>query len=236
MTAFARHATARPFWYLITPDDPDGAQWRARVAAALEARPDWVQYRNKAATLSERQKEAEWLCARAAAAGVAVVVINDDWRLAQSLGVGVHLGQGDGSLTEARQRLGPQAVIGASCYASRLRAEAAVAEGASYVAFGAVFLSQTKPGAQTAPLSLFAATRALGVLRVAIGGVTLARVPELLAAGVDGVAVIADLFAQPSLSAVAVRAAAWREAFDRWQCDCPSQQIEPKRGAEDGCQ
>ncbi|WP_217125303.1 thiamine phosphate synthase [Hydrogenophilus thiooxidans] len=206
-----------PFWYLITPDDPDTAQWRARVAAALEARPDWVQYRNKAAAPLVRRKEAEWLCARAAAVGVAVVVINDDGSLAQALGVGLHLGRDDGSLRAARERLGPAAVIGASCYASRERAEAAVAEGASYVAFGAVFPSQTKPDAVAAPLALFAASKGLGVPRVAIGGVTLARVPELLAAGVDGVAVIGDLFAPRSLAAVAARAAAWREAFDRWQ-------------------
>ncbi len=143
------------------------------------------------------------------------MVINDDWELAAALGVGVHLGRNDAPVALVRAHLGNRALIGASCYADLTLAKRRVAEGASYIAFGAVFPSPTKPDAVQAPLTLFGAAAALGVPRVAIGGITLERVPELIAAGADGVAVIHDLFGQPDPEAIATRAAAWRAMFDR---------------------
>ncbi|MEW4337037.1 thiamine phosphate synthase [Chromobacterium vaccinii] len=81
----------------------------------------------------------------------------------------------DGDIAAARVRLGADAVIGASCYDRVELARAALAAGASYVAFGAVFSSRTKPHAAAAPLSLFADAAALGANAVAIGGITAAR-------------------------------------------------------------
>ena len=75
------------------------------------------------------------------------MIVNDDAELAARLGVGLHLGQTDGSLSAARALLGRQAIIGATCHAQLELAEQAVAEGASYVAFGRFFNSSTKPGA-----------------------------------------------------------------------------------------
>lgn len=203
-----------PFWYLITPDGSDDSLWRTQVAAALAARPSWVQYRNKKAEPALARRQAEWLCTEATALGV-TVVINDDWELAAALGVGVHLGRNDAPVALVRARLGEQTLIGASCYADFALAKRQVAEGASYIAFGAVFPSPTKPDAVRAPLALFGEAAALGVPRVAIGGITLERVPELIAAGADGVAVIHDLFGLLDPEAVAARAAAWRAMFDR---------------------
>ncbi len=202
-----------PFWYLITPDDPDDARWRERVAAALPARPDLVQYRNKAASPQVQRAQVRWLVKSARAFGI-LPIVNDDVALAAELGASAHLGRDDGDLAAARARLGPGAMLGASAYDSLARAEAAVAAGASYVAFGAVYPSGTKPNAVRAPLSLFVKARRLGVPLVAIGGVTLDRVPELLAAGADGVAVIGDVFAHPD---VAARARAWGQAFAAWR-------------------
>ncbi len=177
--------------------------------AALAARPDVVQYRNKRTSPEGRGLQARWLVHKARAMGVEPI-INDDVALAAELGAGVHLGRDDGDLLAARAQLGARAIIGASAYASLACAQAAVAAGASYVAFGAVYPSATKPHAVRAPLALFAQARSLGVPLVAIGGVTLERVPELLAAGADGVAVIGDIFAHED---VAGRARAWGEAF-----------------------
>ncbi|MGB4672634.1 MAG: thiamine phosphate synthase, partial [Azovibrio sp.] len=89
----------------------------------------------------------------------------------------------------------------------------AVAEGASYVAFGAVHASPTKPGAARAPLSLFErARRELPVPACAIGGITLDNVAPVIAAGARLVAVISDLTGPPA--AMRARAAAYQRLFE----------------------
>jgi thiamine-phosphate pyrophosphorylase len=98
-------------------------------------------------------------------------------------------------------------LLGASCYDRPELAQAAIAAGADYVAFGSVFASPTKPGAVRAPLSLF---RGLDVPLCAIGGITLQNAPQVVAAGADMVAVISDLFDAPD---IAGRAAAYRKLF-----------------------
>jgi thiamine-phosphate pyrophosphorylase len=81
-----------------------------------------------------------------------------------------------------------------------------------YVAFGAVFPSPTKPQAARAGLALFARTPdSLSPPRCAIGGITLATAPTLIAAGADLLAVITDLF---SASDIAARAAAYQSLFE----------------------
>jgi len=122
--------------------------------------------------------------------------VNDDVELAIAIGAdGAHLGSGDGDLAEARRRLGPRRLLGASCYNRLELARAAVAAGVDYVAFGAAFPSPTKPGAVRAPLELYReARRTLPVRIVAIGGITVGNAAELLAAGVDAIAVITALF------------------------------------------
>ena len=98
---------------------------------------------------ARRLREAEALrelCNRYGAA----LIINDDAELAARLGVGLHLGQSDGSLSAARALLGRKAIIGGTCHAQLELAEAAAKEGVSYVAFGRFFNSNTKPGAPAA--------------------------------------------------------------------------------------
>jgi thiamine-phosphate pyrophosphorylase len=104
------------------------------------------------------------------------------------------VGRDDADVSEARQALGPDAIVGASCYNQLALAESAVAAGASYVAFGAVYPSTVKPDAVRAPLSLFGAAKALGVPSVAIGGINLANAAAVVEAGADAISMISALY------------------------------------------
>lgn len=180
--------------YLITPDEPDTASLLARVAGPLGAGVALLQYRNKGADAALRRTQATALLPLCRAAGVPLV-INDDWRLAVELGAeGAHLGEDDGQLAEARAALGPHGLLGASCYNTLALAESAAMAGASYVAFGAFFVSGTKPLALRADPALLRASAGLGLPRVAIGGITPDNGASLVAAGADLLAVIGGVF------------------------------------------
>jgi thiamine-phosphate pyrophosphorylase len=182
--------------YAITPEFADTQTLLRGVTQALKGGIVMLQYRRKSnGTIDEAMTLARMCRERAVP-----FVVNDDIALALACGAdGVHLGRDDGELGAARARLGGK-LLGASCYDSLAAARAAVAAGADYVAFGSVFPSSTKPAAVRAPLTLFGEARALGVPLVAIGGITLQNAPQLLAAGADSVAVIADLFEAPDIT------------------------------------
>ena len=187
--------------YAITPEALEARSLEARVRAALEGGAAALQYRRKNLANAEEAKSLAALCR----AKRVPFIVNDDVELALAVGAdGVHLGRDDGSVAEARKSLGGK-ILGISCYASLDNARAAVAAGADYIAFGSVFASPTKPGAVRAPLSLFAEARSLAVPLVAIGGITLANAPQLLAAGADAVAVVSDLFDSTDIAAHARR-------------------------------
>lgn len=132
-------------------------------------------------------------------------LVNDHVELALELEAdGVHLGRDDTPLGYARTQLGPNALIGASCYDDLERAVEVVAAGADYVAFGSFFPSATKPSAVRAPLKLLIeARRMLSVPIVAIGGITPQNGARLCAAGADMLAVAAGVFAAPDPEAAA---------------------------------
>jgi thiamine-phosphate pyrophosphorylase len=202
--------------YLITPDCADTHYLLERTAKALSAGVALLQYRNKVASLGLRETQAGALQILCKGAGVSLI-INDHIDLAERIGAaGVHLGGGDSRLEMARQRLGPDALIGASCYDSLERARTAVGLGASYVAFGTFAASPTKPDARRAPLSLLAEASSLGVPRVAIGGIGPDNVRVLVNAGADLVAVISSVYSAPD-PAAAVRALA--KAFHEFPGD-----------------
>lgn len=180
--------------YAITPDTDDSEQLIEQVSAALDGGARILQYRNKGSDAVRRLWQANILKSLAQSRG-AIFIVNDDVALAEAIRAdGVHLGRDDDAIAAARARLGEAAIIGASCYNSLELARSAVAAGASYVAFGAVFASGTKPGAVHAPLSLFADAATLGVPRVAIGGITADNAGQVVAAGADAIAVIGGLF------------------------------------------
>lgn len=181
--------------YLITPDEPDTARLLARTAPLLAAGATWLQYRNKTASDALRREQATALQALCAAHGVPLIV-NDDPALAQAIGAaGVHLGGTDGDIGAARALLGPDAIIGASCYDQLANAERAVAAGASYVAFGAFFPTTTKVTSSRAHTDLLRQSAALGVPRVAIGGLSPDNVGPIIDAGADLLAVVSGIYA-----------------------------------------
>ena len=190
--------------YAITPDGLPDEVLLACVEAALRGGARLLQYRDKLSTPSQREKMAPMLCALCRRYGTGFIV-NDDLALALRADAdGLHLGGSDGDLLAARQALGPGKLLGASCYADFDLACAAVAAGADYVAFGAVYPSPTKPQALRAPLELFARCRAeLKIPACAIGGITLDNASPLVAAGADLLAVITDLFAAPDIESQA---------------------------------
>lgn len=195
--------------YLITPDIDDSGLLLDRTRAALEGGLALLQYRNKSASAELRHQQASLLLALCRCHSVPLI-INDDQELAQRIGAeGVHLGGEDGCLATARSRLGTHALIGASCYASLDRAQRAQREGASYVAFGAFAPSATKPAAARAHPALLTEAQGLRLPLVAIGGITPALAPSLVAAGADLLAVITAVYsaADPSAAVRALRAA-----------------------------
>jgi len=178
--------------YAITPDGAD--ELEGKVGRALEGGIALLQYRSK-----QRNRSQAAAIVRLAHEFGVPVIINDDVELALELAAdGAHLGREDGDVRAARQRLGKR-ILGASCYNDAGLARTAVQAGADYVAFGSVFASPTKPQAVRAPVQLFRDAKALGVPLAAIGGVTLANAPELIAAGADLLAVISDLFDAPDI-------------------------------------
>jgi thiamine-phosphate pyrophosphorylase len=181
--------------YLITPDEPDTARLLARTAPLLAAGATWLQYRNKTASDALRREQATALQALCAAHGVPLIV-NDDPARAHAIGAaGVHLGGTDGDIGAARSLLGPDAIIGASCYDQLANAERAVAAGASYVAFGAFFPTTTKVTSSRAHVDLLRQSAALGVPRVAIGGLSPDNVGPIIDAGADLLAVVSGIYA-----------------------------------------
>jgi thiamine-phosphate pyrophosphorylase len=162
-----------------------------------------------------KRREAEALAGLAAARGV-LYIVNDDPALCAAVKAdGVHLGEDDGSIAAARAIVGPERIVGVSCYNDFALAEAAVAAGADYVAFGSFFASSVKPGARHADVRLLARAATLRVPVVAIGGITADNAPELIRAGADALAVITAVFGPADPTGVEAGARALCAALGR---------------------
>ena len=177
-----------------------------QVAEALEGGASIIQYRDKSGDAGCRLRDAGALLRLCREAG-ALLIINDDVELAGITGAdGVHLGRGDGNPSAARARLGPDAIIGISCYDRFERAQAAQEAGADYVAFGRFFPSATKPEAVQADPDLLKRARGLlSIPAVAIGGITPENGRALIDAGADMLAVVHGVFGQPDVRAACRR-------------------------------
>lgn len=172
------------------------------VEAALRAGLALLQYRNKSADWPNKCAEATQLL-RLCRRYDTPLLINDDVALCLAVGAaGVHLGQADTQLPQARQRLGSAAIIGITCHSDVDLAVRAEAAGADYVAFGRFFPSLTKPHAPQASVQVLRQAKArLGIPIVAIGGINTENGPGLVSAGADMLAVIHSLFASPDVGA-----------------------------------
>ena len=205
--------------YAITPEEPDETRLLAMAQAALAGGARLLQYRDKLADAARRLRLAGALrdLCRQRGAGF---IVNDDVALALQVNAdGVHVGADDGDPAVVRRQLPAGMLLGVSCYADFARARAAEVAGADYVAFGAVCPSPTKQAAVRAPLDLFARCHAgLTVPACAIGGITLAEAPRIIAAGAAMLAVITDLFAAPD---IAGRAAAYQHLFEEMRHELP---------------
>lgn len=171
------------------------------VEAVLKGGCKYIQYRDKSGDSEKRLRDAKQLltlCKKYQAA----LIINDDVSLAYEINAaGVHLGQSDGDVRTARKLLGPKAIIGVTCHASLALAQKAVDDGASYIAFGRFFASNTKPDAVPAALHLLTDAKAQfpNTMIAAIGGITINNVRDVFTAGADLIAVCHNLFAADNI-------------------------------------
>lgn len=195
--------------YLITPPRIDDlAAFSRQLAETLDV--------GDVAALQIRLKDVDEGAIAAAVGALApiaqgrgvAVILNDRPDLAASLGCdGVHVGQSDASLAEARRLVGPDRMVGITCHDSRHLAMEAAEGGADYVAFGAFFATTTKDAptrAEPEILSIWQET--MEIPCVAIGGITAQNCRPLVAAGADFLAVSAGVWAHPQGPAAAVAA------------------------------
>jgi thiamine-phosphate pyrophosphorylase len=155
-----------------------------------------VQYRNKTADYPTRLQQAREI-RQVCRDRKVTFIVNDDAELAVELDAdGVHIGEQDLALPDARLVVGPTRLIGVSCYNDLNRARRSWERGADYVAFGSFYSSATKPNARRASLALLRRARQeLPIPIIAIGGITLENGASLLQAGADALAVIRAVFA-----------------------------------------
>lgn len=187
----------RPTLYLLTPDGWSPARLLATTREVLAAAPapGWLQYRDKSLLPpQERLATARALRTLCHAYGWKLLVNDHVDTAIAAAADGVHLGEHDGAIATARDALGPDALLGRSCYDSLEHAQAAAAAGADYVAFGAFFPSSTKPLARRAAPRLLTRARGLGLPLCAIGGITAENAGALVAAGADLIAVLQAIY------------------------------------------
>ena len=201
--------------YGVSPEWEDTERMLAALDAAAAGGMSAFQWRRKTATPAEGVEQARKVVERCRELGV-VSIINDDWRLAALVDAdGVHLGRDDGNLAEARLALGPDRIIGCSCYNDPSLAERALLADVDYVAFGAVYPSSVKPEAVRATpetlqqgRSLVEAVYAPRPAVVAIGGITPENAAAVVQSGADSIAVISGIFLAPDIEEAARRCTA----------------------------
>jgi len=178
------------------------------VEQALQGGARLIQYRDKSSSQNQRL-EVCLAIRKLTKIFDAVFIVNDDTELALlTQADGVHLGQNDTQLVDARKQLGENSIIGISCYNRFDLAERAKKEGASYIAFGRFFPSRTKPDAEMADIPLITkAKQELDIPVVAIGGVTAENGAALIRAGADMLAIVDDIFGQKNIKSAASRCA-----------------------------
>ncbi|WP_230656685.1 thiamine phosphate synthase [Psychrobacter sp. I-STPA10] len=209
---------ASPSLYLLTNEEPFTLLYDKLNVAFASGVVDLLQVRRKATLQQGRAalyQEAKQLTELANQYGIAVI-INDDMTLAHELGVGVHLGKEDGQVAKARQLLGAQAIIGASCYGSVALVEQAKVQGATYAALGAIFASSTKPTAKVINHSILQDAIKCDIDLCVIGGITAENICLLQHYSLRYVAVVSDILQYP-IEQTSKRCQQWQDALSSWQ-------------------
>ncbi|EKP68957.1 thiamine phosphate synthase [Acinetobacter baumannii] len=198
--------------YLITNDDPIQLLLEKLDAALATRQIAILQYRRKKIDKADQPAEVEQikqLCEKYQVP----FVINDDLKLAAQFGLGVHLGQSDGEITDAKSQLPEGVIIGRTCLNSLELAQKAIADGATYVAFGAVYATATKPEAGNVGIEVIKQAAAQYDLPIcAIGGLTVENSKPVIEAGADLCAVISDILGR-STAEIPARVQAWAQLF-----------------------
>ncbi|MGK7247676.1 thiamine phosphate synthase [Acinetobacter oleivorans] len=198
--------------YLITNDDPIQLLLEKLDAALATHQVAILQYRRKKVEKADQPAEVEQiklLCEKYQAP----FVINDDLKLAAQFGLGVHLGQSDGEITDAKSQLPEGVIIGRTCLNSLELAQKAITDGATYIAFGAVYATFTKPEAGNVGIEVIKQAATQYDLPIcAIGGLTVENSKPVIEAGADLCAVISDILGR-STAEIPARVQAWAQLF-----------------------
>ncbi len=198
--------------YLITNDDPIQLLLEKLDAALATHQVAILQYRRKKVEKADQPAEVEQiklLCEKYQVP----FVINDDLKLAAQFGLGVHLGQSDGEITDAKSQLPEGVIIGRTCLNSLELAQKAIADGATYIAFGAVYATSTKPEAGNVGIEVIKQAATQYDLPIcAIGGLTVENSKPVIEAGADLCAVISDILGR-STAEIPARVQAWAQLF-----------------------
>lgn len=209
-----------PQLYLLTNDDEFALLYQKLEAALATGCIALLQVRRKQILSlpdgkSKLYGEASKIVDLANAYNVPVV-INDDIELAAKLGVGVHLGQEDGDINDAKKQLASDQIIGRTCHGDINFVIEAKNEGASYAAMGAVFASTTKPNADVISRQQLIDGCQQGIDICVIGGLTAENVSELTGLAITYVAVVGDIMDLP-VDKIAQRCEQWQQAFSNWE-------------------
>lgn len=191
--------------YVITDaliTDPEKTIQSVEQALAGGARV--IQYRDKTSH-HEQRVHVSYAIRKLTQQVNALFIVNDDVDLAKKVTAdGVHLGKEDTKLNDARKQLGPNSLIGVSCYNRFDLAQEAAHKGADYIAFGSFFPSRTKPNAVKADIELLKrAHQELDIPVAAIGGISIENGLSLIEAGADMLAVVESVIGQTDIKAAA---------------------------------
>lgn len=198
--------------YLITNDDPFELLMQKLEAALATGHIAILQYRRKKVAYTEQIEEVNKIKALCLQYSTPFV-INDDLAMAVKFGLGVHLGQTDGAIVDAVAQLPQGSIIGRTCAGSLSLAESAYQEGATYLAFGAIYATVTKPEAGHIGTDILQQAKQRFNLPIcAIGGLSVENSAAVITAGADLCAVISDILAL-SVEQIPGRVQAWAQLF-----------------------
>ena len=181
--------------YIVTPDWDDTERLLSVSEQALQGGAALLQYRHKTAGPELRRTQAaalQALCRRYARP----FIINDYLELCLELDAdGIHVGGTDAAVAAVRAAVGPDKIVGASCYGSLQLAHDAHLAGASYVAYGGFYASKVKQYPLTTSIDILAQSKAqIALPSAVIGGMTAQNAAPLVAAGADMVAAISSVY------------------------------------------
>lgn len=192
--------------YIVTPDWDDTEKLVSATTQAIAGGAALVQYRHKTADAALRAEQAGALlqiCRRSNTP----FIINDDVDLCLALDAdGIHVGGADTPVAQARAQVGPDRIVGASCYATLQLARDAHTAGASYVAFGGFYPSRVKQyGFRTTPAIVAESKKDIPLPVVVIGGMTPENCLPLIRQGADMVAAISSIYMTEETAQAAAR-------------------------------